>query len=102
MKMNPTYFAALTLMITPNTPLDTMVKEGTFEPVTDPYEILDELELIIENINAPGPVVFRTNHASNYLPLKGTLPRDREKLLDIIRAARKDRNQLRPESTRAL
>ena len=101
-QMNPSYFAALTLMITPDTPLDAMVKQGTFEPVTEPVEILEELELMIRNINAPGPVVFRTNHASNYLPLKGTLPRDREKLLEIIRAARKDRNQLRPESTRRL
>lgn len=101
-QMNPSYFAALTLMITPNTPLDAMVKEGTFEQVTDPYEILEELELMIRNINAPGPVVFRTNHASNYLPLRGTLPREKEKLLEIIRAAREDRNHLRPESTRAL
>ena len=101
-QMNPTYFAALTLMITPDTPLHAMVKQGTFEPVTDPFETLEELELMIRNINAPGPVVFRTNHASNYLPLGGTLPRDRERLLEIIRAARKDRNQLRPDSTRRL
>ena len=101
-QMNPSYFAALTLMITPDTPLDAMVKQGTFEPVTEPVEILEELELMIRNINAPGPVVFRTNHASNYLPLKGTLPRDRERLLEIIQAARKDQNQLRPESTRRL
>ena len=101
-RMNPSYFAALTLMITPNTPLDAMVKQGTFEPVTDPLEILEELELMIRNINAPGPVVFRTNHASNYLPLRGTLPRDRERLLEIIRAARKDHSRLRPESLRGL
>ena len=101
-RMNPSYFAALTLMITPNTPLDAMVKQGTFEPVTDPLEILEELELMISNINAPGPVVFRTNHASNYLPLRGTLPRDRERLLEIIRAARKDHSRLRPESLRGL
>lgn len=101
-RMNPTYFAALTLMITPNTPLDAMVKQGAFEPVTDPIEILEELELMIRNINAPGPIVFRTNHASNYLPLRGTLPRDRERLLEIIRAARTDRNQLRSESMRGL
>ena len=100
--MNPSYFSALTLMVVPGTPLDDMVKSGSFELVTDPMEILRELELMIENIEAPGPVVFRTNHASNYLPLRGTLPRDKEVLLQTIRAALKDPSLLRPESLRGL
>ena len=101
-KMNPTYFAALTLMIVPGTPLDEMVKRGEFEVVTDPFMILRELELMIMNIDTPGPVTFRTNHASNYLPLRGTLPRDKEKLLKTIRNALDDSSQLRPESMRGL
>lgn len=101
-KMDPAYFAALTLMVVPNTPLDKMIKKGEFEPVTDPMEILKELELMIMNINAPGPVVFRTNHASNYLPLKGTLPEDKETLLFTIRNALKDPSRLRSESMRGL
>ena len=100
--MNPTYFAALTLMVVPGTPLDDMVKRGEFELVTDPNEILKELELMIENIDAPGPVEFRTNHASNYLPLRGTLPQDKEKLLRTIRSAINDPSQLRPEFLRGL
>jgi hypothetical protein len=100
--MNPTYFSALTLMVVPGTPLDGMVKRGEFELVTDPLEILEELGLMIENIEAPGPVVFRTNHASNYLPLRGTLPRDKESLLKTIRSAMKDPTRLRPESMRGL
>jgi hypothetical protein len=79
-----------------------MVKRGEFELVTDPSEILKELELMILNIEAPGPVVFRTNHASNYLPLRGTLPRDKGKLLQTIQSALKDRNMLRSESMRGL
>jgi len=31
--------------------------------------------------------VFRSNHVSNLLPIKGTLPRDREKVLAQIEAA---------------
>ena len=31
-----------------------------------------------------GPFHFTSNHASNYLPLKGTLPDDREKFLQMI------------------
>jgi radical SAM superfamily enzyme YgiQ (UPF0313 family) len=100
--MNPSYFSALTLMVVPNSPLDGMVKRGDFELVTDPLEIMEELKLMIENINAPGPVVFRTNHASNYLPLRGTLPQDKEILLKTIRSALNDPGLLRPESMRGL
>ena len=100
--MNPTYFSALTLMVVPGSPLEGMVKRGEFERVTDPLEILRELSLMIENIDAPGPVVFRTNHASNYLPLRGTLPRDKEDLLKTIQNAMKNPNLLRAESMRGL
>ena len=100
--MNPTFFAALTLMVVPNTPLDEMIRKGEFELVTDPLDILRELELMILNIDAPGPIEFRTNHASNYLPLRGTLPEDKGKLLRTIRRAINNPSQLRPESMRAL
>jgi radical SAM superfamily enzyme YgiQ (UPF0313 family) len=100
--MNPTFFAALTLMVVPDTPLDDMVRRGEFELVTDPIDILKELELMILNIDTPGPIEFRTNHASNYLPLRGTFPEDKGKLLRTIRQALKDPSLLRPEYMRAL
>ena len=100
--MNPSFFAALTLMVVPGTVLDDMVKRGEFELVTDPLDVLKEVELMLMNINAPGPVVFRTNHASNYLPLRGTLPEDKEKLLKTIRGAVKDPSILRAEYMRGL
>ena len=100
--MNPAYFSALTLMVVPNSPLDGMVKRGEFELITDPMELLKELELMIKNIDAPGPVVFRTNHASNYLPLRGTLPRDKEELLRTIESAVSDPSRLRSEAARGL
>ncbi|MBW1790445.1 MAG: radical SAM protein, partial [Deltaproteobacteria bacterium] len=62
-KMNSTFFAALTLMVVPNTPMDEMIKKGEFELLTEPLEILKELEFMVMNIDAPGPVIFRTNHA---------------------------------------
>jgi len=101
-KMNPSFFVALTLMVVPGTVLDEMVKRGEFELVTDPMDVLKEVELMIRNIEAPGPVVFRTNHASNYLPLKGTLPADKERLLKTIRNAVKDPSLLRAEYMRGL
>ena len=100
--MNPSYFSALTLMVVPGSPLDGMVKRGEFELVTDPLEILRELSLMIERIDAPGPVVFRTNHASNYLPLRGTLPQDKKNLLKTIQNAMNNPGLLRAESMRGL
>jgi len=100
--MNPSFFAALTLMVVPGTVLDNMVKRGEFELVSDPLDVLKEVELMITNIDAPSPVVFRTNHASNYLPLKGTLPEDKERLLKTISRAVDNPAILRAEYMRGL
>lgn len=49
--------------------------------------VLQELELLLEKLDPPRPVIFRSNHASNCLPLAGTLPKDGPRLLEQIRAA---------------
>jgi hypothetical protein len=54
-------------------PLD---KNGLFQEM---YWLLDTLEL--EN------TIFRSDHASNYLVLKGTLNRDKPRLLETVRTA---------------
>jgi radical SAM superfamily enzyme YgiQ (UPF0313 family) len=100
--MNPTYLAALTLMVVQGSPVERMIKQGDFEPLSGTREILQELALMIECIDAPGPIVFRCNHASNYLPLKGTLPADKPAMLDLIQSALKDPHLLRPNAYRGL
>ena len=50
----------------------------------DAVEVLREMELFLQHIDSPGSV-FRMNHASNYLTLKGTLNQDRERLLQQVR-----------------
>ena len=47
-------------------------------------EVLREVELFLQHIDSEGSV-FRMNHASNYLTLKGTLNQDRERLLQQVR-----------------
>ena len=59
--------------------------EGKFQ-VMSPEEALLETRMLVEGIDVPG-VHFTSNHASNYLPLKGTLPDDREKFLDLLNGA---------------
>lgn len=51
-----------------------------FQPQSD-LEVLEEQKLLISLIEPVKPVIFRSNHASNALPLKGVLPKDRTMLL---------------------
>ena len=69
----------------------------------DPYQLLEELYLMIENTNVTH-MFFASNHASNYLPVKAWLPEEKEKTLRAIRNVlnKRDPSQLRPEFLRAL
>jgi len=101
--MAPTYFSALTLTLVPGTPLALAAEKGEFEPLS-PEESLQELATIIRGIDPKGSkrsITFRTNHASNYVPLKGELPRDRDTVLQTIDLAIKNQ-ALRPEWMRGL
>ena len=65
--------------------------------------MLAELRGVIENLDGLTNCVFRTNHASNYLPLRGTLPGDKARLLETLDAAlSQGKEALRPEAWRGL
>ncbi len=99
-KMDPAFFSALTVTIVPGTPLATLSKKGKFEvPPID--GLLRELRTMVD-LARPTDAVFRTNHASNYLPIGGRLPRDRERIIAVIDAALAGRVPLRPERARGL
>ena len=88
------------LMVEPGTPLEAWVREGSFT-LLSPLEVLKETELFLQHVDSEG-TVFRANHASNYLTLKGTLNGDRKALLAQIAAALDGRRDLKPEFLRAL
>lgn len=99
--MDPDYAGILTLMLVRGTPLARDYESGKFELVGE-RGILEEIRAIVENFNATS-CVFRANHASNYMPIGGTLPRDKEKILASIDRALGDGSLLmRPEWMRAL
>ncbi|HEY5526460.1 MAG TPA: radical SAM protein [Candidatus Anoxymicrobiaceae bacterium] len=100
-RMNPRYVSALTLMLIPKTPLYHRHIKGEFE-VMDARSILQELRWFLQGIDVEGPCVFRTNHASNYLPVAGNLPQDKDRMLAIIDRGLQDSSMWRPESRRAL
>jgi hypothetical protein len=99
-RMDPRFISCLCVTPVPGTPLADDVKAGTFQLIR-PEETLDELVWILENTEVSG-AVFRSNHASNYLPLGGRLPADRERLILAARAARRGEVPLRPEYLRGL
>ena len=98
--IKPEYLGLLTLMVEHGTPLESWVKNGEFT-LLSPLEVLKETELFLQQVESEG-TVFRANHASNYLTLKGTLNGDREALLGQIGAALAGRRDLKPEFLRAL
>lgn len=100
--INPHYLGALTLMLEPEAPLIRHVQSGNFR-LLNPWEVLRELQIMIENLDVLD-CVFRSNHASNYLPLKANLPTEKEPLLETLARVIKDNREdhLRPENWRGL
>lgn len=98
--MNPEYIGMLTLVVEPETPLEDWVKAGTFKLLTQ-EQVLEETRLLVENLDCPGSI-FRMNHASNYLVLKGTLNEDKESMLADIEWAKKNLDCLRPDAWRGV
>lgn len=101
-EINPDYIGALTLMVVPRTEIYKKIQKGEFE-LPGPFEILDEMRILIENLEVQN-TEFRSNHASNYLPIKGRFPRDKDKILQLIKQIieKNDANYLRPDYMRAL
>jgi len=100
--IDPTYIGTLTLMVVPGTPLHRRVEQGKFK-VPGTLVILNELKLLLENLHLT-QCIFRTNHASNYLPLRGTLNQDKDALLAVLERAIAQPGSvpLRPEAFRGL
>jgi radical SAM superfamily enzyme YgiQ (UPF0313 family) len=98
--MDPEYLASLTLTVIPGTPLARMEEKGRFE-MPEVGTLLRELRTIVAE-SQPRNTLFRTNHASNYVPIAGRIPEDREALLATIDAALTGDVPLRPEFMRGL
>ena len=98
--MQPRYLSFLSLMVIPGTPLAEEVKKGDFKELS-PIELLKESYDIIKGLKL-NKTIFRSNHASNHLPLEGVLPKDKIKLLNTLESAVNGNLRLRPEILRGL
>jgi radical SAM superfamily enzyme YgiQ (UPF0313 family) len=101
-KMKPQYLAALTTTPVPGTVLYHRMQKGEFE-LPDPFDTLEEMKLMFENITIDN-LKFVGVHASNYLPVSGTLQKDREKMLAAVNGVleTRDKGALRSEQMRGL
>ena len=98
--IDPDYVGFLTLMLEPGIPIYEEVQKGTFHILT-PEEIMFEIREFIENVEVTN-CVFRSNHASNYMALAGTLPQDKNKLIRDIDLALKGKYKYKQEEYRRL
>jgi radical SAM superfamily enzyme YgiQ (UPF0313 family) len=73
-----------TLIMTPvaNTPLHLEEERGNYRRLSD-VEATRELRVFLAGLELEG-TIFRSNHASNAVPMEGTLPRDKPRLLQYL------------------
>ena len=98
--IDPDFVGALSLMLVPGTELNDQYERGDFVLI-NPEEMLAELGGMIAATHLTDGL-FHANHASNYLPIRARLPRDKEQTLELISQALKGKIELKPESMRAL
>ena len=98
--IDPEYVGALSLMLTPNTPLFEASRRHEFTlPASS--GMLEELGVMVAATHLTDGY-FHANHASNYLPIKARLPQDKEATLQLIDRALKGQVRLKPEYLRGL
>jgi radical SAM superfamily enzyme YgiQ (UPF0313 family) len=100
--IDPDYIGILSLMLVPGTGMHHRVESGEVV-LPDSVGMLRELREIVAHTDVTD-CLFRSNHASNYLPVGGRLPQDKAVMLTrldkVLRAP--EAVQLRPETWRAL
>jgi radical SAM superfamily enzyme YgiQ (UPF0313 family) len=98
--MDPRFVSLLTLTVVPGTPIAKLEERGKF--------VLPQIEGLLREMRTfvalaePTDAIFRTNHASNYLPLGGRLPRDRDRIVGLLDEALSGKIPLTPEWARGL
>jgi radical SAM superfamily enzyme YgiQ (UPF0313 family) len=96
------YISPLTLEVTPGSEIWTQNEANDFEKCSS-SQVLKELYTMIEHTSDDlQGCIFNTNHASNYLSLKGELSKDKEKFLKIVETGINSPETRRPEYMRGL
>lgn len=101
-EIDPEFAGALTLTPVPGTPLFEDIEKGKFELIT-PFQSLEELRIMIANARFTN-CFFSSMHASNYLSVRGNLPKEKDRMLKQLDTvlSKQDESLLRPEFLRGL
>ena len=99
-EMQPNHLAAMNYTPVEGTKLGNQALRGEFQVLSAKESLMETAELI-RNLEVSG-MHFTSDHASNYLPLKGTLNEDRDKLLRLIDGAIGGKVAVRSEASRGL
>jgi radical SAM superfamily enzyme YgiQ (UPF0313 family) len=98
--MRPRHLSALTYLPERGTALGDAAARGEFRLLTA-WQALEETRLLLEHLEVD-PLHFTSDHASNYLPLKGGLPGDKARLLALLDGALSGEQGIKPELWRGL
>lgn len=99
-EMQPNHLSAMNYTPVEGTKLGNQALRGEFQVLGAKESLMETAELI-RNLEVSG-MHFTSDHASNYLPLKGTLNEDRDKLLRLIDGAIGGTVAVRSEQSRGL
>ncbi len=94
------YLSTLQLGLDPSVRHEFLQRFGDDYIAQDDRGMLDEQAALISKIEPSTPLIFRSNHASNALPLAGNLPKDRDRLLHQLSAAQRGDLPLVPDFLR--
>ena len=100
-EMEPSYVGLLTLIVEPNVPMAKDIESGKLK-LLSPEEVMAETLLMLKHTNVTKKCVLRSNHASNYVSLRGDLPYDKEAMMNTLRVAMENKNMFKDERFRAL
>ena len=84
--ISPKYASILNLRLYEGTELYNLMQEGKYDYM-EGTEVLREMKLVLSSMDTSKitrPIIFRANHASNYLNLKGNLPEDIPRMIKEI------------------
>ena len=99
-QIEPNYLGALTLYMEPN------IEKEFYSKYNEPFQLLEDLDILIEmenlitNTDVKEQVIFRANHASNVYSIGGTLPQDKQQLLEKIKNLKEHPEKLKPKILR--
>ncbi|MDD5628788.1 MAG: radical SAM protein [Elusimicrobia bacterium] len=97
-RMQPRLLSALRVIPVPGTELQREIRAGRFAELSE-YQAVQELRALLAGLEL-SRTVFRANHASNVVPLEGSLPKDQARLLAeldaLLESGRLDRDSPGP------